>query len=71
MFVRGFAFKAVIVVGLVALVVLPGEAKPEPAHASALAVAVKPTPQTAFGLFLDPHAEPVLSIELPTAYKAS
>jgi hypothetical protein len=65
MFVRGFAFKAVVAVGLIALVVLPGEAKPEPAHASALPVAVKSTPQSAFGLFLDPHAEPVLYIELP------
>jgi hypothetical protein len=46
------------ILGMVAaLLTIPGEAKqPVPATAAA--------PQATFGLFLDPHATPVLSIDL-------
>jgi hypothetical protein len=65
MFVRGFAFKTIVAVALIAAVALPGQAKPEPVAAAALPAATAPAPQSAFGLFLDPHAEPVLHVELP------
>lgn len=68
-----------VALAVAALLALPGEAKtvhgqaaPSPAMAPTVLVAkVEPAlPQAAFGRFADPHAEPVLSIVLPTGYPA-
>jgi hypothetical protein len=53
---NSFAFNLAIVGIVAALLTIPGEAKQPDAGFSA--------PQARFGLFLDPHIEPLLSIEL-------
>lgn len=58
---NSFFFNVAIVgtsVILAAMLAIPGEAK-QPDGAS-----VKVVPQATFGLFLDPHVEPVLIVEL-------
>lgn len=55
---------------VVAVLALPGEAKTFISQDfAALAPAAESVPtQAVFGLLLDPHANPVLTIELPAAY---
>lgn len=53
---NSFVFNLAIVGIAAALLTIPGEAKQPDAGFTA--------PQATFGLFLDPHVEPVLSIEL-------
>lgn len=56
--------KLLLALAVVALLALPGVAK------TAAPSDPDQTAQAAFGLFLDPHAEPVLHIELPGGYPA-
>lgn len=58
---NSFAFNLLIVGVVAALLTIPGEAK-QPA------AAIKAAPQAAFGLFLDPHVEPALSIGPDTGF---
>jgi hypothetical protein len=60
---NSFAFNLAIVGIVAALFTIPGEAKQPEA-------AVNAAPQATFGLFLDPHAEPVLSIAYATGYRS-
>ena len=55
---NSFAFNIAIVGIVAALLTIPGEAKQPDAGFSA--------PQAKFGLFLDPHTEPVLTIGFAT-----
>lgn len=57
---NSFIFNVAIVgasVALAAMLAIPGEAKQPDAS-------VRVVPQSSFGLFLDPHVEPVLIIKL-------
>jgi hypothetical protein len=56
-----------VALAIVALLALPGEAKTVD-NAAAAAPTTHAQPQQTFGLFLDPHAEPALHIELPAGY---
>jgi hypothetical protein len=60
--------KLIALIGLAAVMTLPGAGVPPAATAQS---AERPAPQETFGLFLDPHAEPGLRIRLPVTYRAA
>lgn len=60
---NSFFFNVAIVGVVAAMLTIPGEAKQPEAS-------VKVAPQSTFGLFLDPHVEPVLLIELARNLRA-
>ena len=66
--------KMAVAIAVVAALALPGEAKTvdftahQPETAVAAITPAASGKQAAFGLFLDPHADPVLHIELPQGY---
>jgi len=62
MVLRSRKFQLLLALPVVAVLALPGEAKPVLSGAAPA--------QSEFGLFLDPHLPPVLSIVLPKAYAA-
>ena len=62
---RNSKLKFVVAAGLVALIALPGAAKPT------LDATQSARTQSAFGLFFDPHVEPALVIDLPEGFSAT
>ena len=65
---KTFKYTLLLALPVVAALAIPGEAKPVGSQDVGVAIAdSKPLPQTEFGLLLDPHAEPVLHIDLPAA----
>lgn len=60
-------FGALFALPLLALLAIPGEAKPiGTSDLPALVADSAPVPQAEFGFLLDPHAAPVLHIQLPS-----
>ena len=64
---KNLKYTLMLVLPVVAALAIPGEAKPVASQDVALAADTLAIPQAEFGLLLDPYAEPVLHIELPSA----
>ncbi len=63
---RKFNLKLMLALPVVAMLAIPGAAK-QVADIDAAVMVATTAPQSAFGLFLDPHAEPILSYEAPAS----
>lgn len=68
--ISSFTFNMLLILPLAAVLVIPGEAKqPQAAAVQAEPFIAEPAGQAVFDLFLDPHAAPEFSIDLPRSLR--